>query len=105
MKKKINELFSEGRDHEEVGRWLFSLTPLGVAFVFYFIFLLQLDIQNKSLLYVIGAAAGFTGLQSYWIARGWKRNEGLTVLLGIAGILVAALLVWLFLGFTQKAGV
>ncbi len=104
INNKIKEMFSQERDHEEVSRWIFSLTPLGVAFTFYFIFLLPLEIENKNLLYVIGAAAGFSGLQAYWIARGWRRNEGLTVVLGIVGIAFALLLAWLYLGFSMKTG-
>ena len=50
------------------------------------------------------AAAGFSGLQAYWIARGWRRNEGLTVVLGIVGIAFALLLAWLYLGFSMKTG-
>lgn len=101
---KMKEMFSLERDPEEVSRWIFSLTPLGVAFIFYFIFLWPMDIENKTLLYVIGAAAGFSGLQAYWIARGWIRNEGLTVVLGIIGIAFAVLLAWLYLGFMAKTG-
>jgi uncharacterized membrane protein HdeD (DUF308 family) len=102
--KKMKEMFSLDRDPEEISRWIFSLTPLGVAFIFYFIFLWPLEIENKLLLYVIGAAAGFSGLQAYWIARGWRRNEGLTVLLGVIGIAFAILLAWLYLGFSKKVG-
>lgn len=105
LTKKMKKMFSQERDHEEVSRWIFSLTPLGVAFIFYFIFLLPMEIENKTLLYVIGAAAGFSGLQAYWIARGWRRNEGLTVVLGFIGIAFAALLVWLYLGFRAKTGI
>ncbi len=104
INNKIKEMFSQERDHEEVSRWIFSLTPLGVAFTFYFIFLWPLEIEHKNLLYVIGAAAGFSGLQAYWIVRGWRRNEGLTVVLGIIGIAFALLLAWLYLGFSTKTG-
>ena len=104
ISKKIKDMFSRERDPEEISRWIFSLTPLGVAFIFYFIFLLPTDIENKNYLYVIGAAAGFSGLQAYWIARGWSRNEGLTVVLGVIGIAFAVLLAWLYLGFSTKTG-
>ena len=87
--------FVVGRDHEEMGRWIFSLIPLGVAFVFYFIFLLPADIANKDILYVTGATAGFSGLQAYWVVRGWKRRELLTVILGVLGITVAFGLTWI----------
>jgi uncharacterized membrane protein HdeD (DUF308 family) len=101
---KMKEMFSQERDPEEVSRWIFSLTPLGVAFIFYFIFLWPMDIENKNFLYVVGAAAGFSGLQAYWIARGWSRNEGLTVVLGIIGIAFAVLLAWLYVGLTKTGG-
>lgn len=87
------------RDRKEIQNWIFSLTPLGVAFVFFFIFLLPMEIANKDLILVIGAAAGFAGLQVYWIFRGWQRQEGLTVLLGIIGIIIAAAFVWAYSAF------
>ena len=61
--RKISQMFKNSRDEKEVERWLFSLTPLGVAFVFFFIFLLPMDLPNKNLVLVTGAAAGFAGLQ------------------------------------------
>ena len=94
---KISQMFKNSRDEKEIERWLFSLTPLGVAFVFFFIFLLPMDIPNKNLVLVTGAAAGFAGLQSYWIYRGWRRNEGSTVLLGLIGIALTGCAVWLYL--------
>ena len=87
--RKLNKLTSGHRNAEEASNWVFSLTPLGVAFCFYFIFLLPLEIQDKDLLYVLGATAGFTGLQIYWTCRGWVRNEGSTVLLSLLGIMLA----------------
>ncbi|MGD2054348.1 MAG: hypothetical protein PVG45_09590 [Gammaproteobacteria bacterium] len=99
--KKMKKMFAQDRDHAEMSTWLFSLTPLGIAFCFYFVFLLPMDIPNKDLLYVVGAAAGFSGLQAYWIARGWKRNEGMTVVLGILGIGFAILLTWAYIGLTR----
>ena len=66
-RKKIKKMFEGERDPAEMSTWIFSLTPLGIAFSFYFVFLLPLDIENKDLLYVVGAAAGFSGLQAYWI--------------------------------------
>ena len=46
---------------------------------------------------VIGAAAGFTGLQSYWIFRGWQKNHALTIVLGLIGIAIVLGLVRLYL--------
>jgi hypothetical protein len=93
---KIDHLMHSHRDETEVQRWLFSLTPLGVAFAFFFLLILPMDIANKDMVMVTGLAAGFAGLQGYWIFRGWQRNEGLTVLLGLLGIVAAALFVWAY---------
>ena len=59
--EKLTRLIKTNRDEKEVERWIFSLTPLGVAFVFFFIFLLPMDIPNKNTVLVTGAAAGFAG--------------------------------------------
>jgi len=97
---KLGQLIKNSRDEKEVERWIFSLTPLGVAFVFFFIFLLPMDIANKNTILVTGAAAGFAGLQSYWIYRGWRRNEGSTVLMGIIGIGLTFAAVWLYMSLS-----
>jgi uncharacterized membrane protein HdeD (DUF308 family) len=99
--EKFKKMFNAERDHSEMSTWIFSLTPLGIAFCFYFVFLLPMEIANKDLLYVVGAAAGFAGLQTYWIARGWKREEGVTVILGFVGIIFAFILTWAYISFTR----
>ena len=104
LNEKLQKLTEGHRDAEEMSNWIFSLTPLGVAFIFYFIFLLPMDIENKNLLYVIGAAAGFSGLQAYWIYRGWRRNDGSTVLLGLIGIMFAVILTWAYVAFINASG-
>ncbi len=96
INEKFDHLLHSQRDHKEVQRWLFSLTPLGVAFAFFFILILPMDIEHKDMIMVTGLAAGFAGLQAYWIFRGWQREEGLTVLLGFLGILAAAVFVWAY---------
>jgi uncharacterized membrane protein HdeD (DUF308 family) len=101
LSKKVKKMFKGERDPAEMSTWIFSLTPLGIAFTFYFIFLLPMEIENKDLLYVVGAAAGFAGLQAYWISRGWKRNDGMTVVLGIVGIIFALILTWAYIGITR----
>ena len=101
MRKKLKKMFAKERDPAEMSTWIFSLSPLGIAFTFYFVFLLPMDIENKDLLYVVGAAAGFSGLQAYWIARGWKREDGVTVILGLVGIAFAFLLTWSYISFTR----
>ena len=99
--KKIKKMFEGERDPAEMSTWIFSPTPLGIAFCFYFVFLLPLEIENKDLLYVVGAAAGFSGLQAYWISRGWRREDGITVILGIVGIVFAFILTWAYIGLTR----
>ena len=74
---KIDHMLETHRDEKEVQRWIFSLIPLGVAFVFFFIFLLPMDIPNKDIVLVIGAAAGFAGLQTYWIVTWLAAGRGL----------------------------
>ncbi len=96
---KVDKLLESKRDEQEVQRWIFSLIPLGVAFVFFFIFMLPMDLANKDVILVTGAAAGFAGLQTYWIFRGWQRDEALTILLGIIGIVIVALFVWAYVTF------
>ena len=95
---KLNKLLTTRRDPREVQDWIFSLTPLGVAFVFFFVFMLGMDIPDKTLVLVVGFAAGFTGLQSYWVFRGWCRNHFSTVLLGVIGIAITLSALWLYLG-------
>ena len=94
---KLGKLLRTGRNPQEIETWLFSLIPLGVAFVFFFIFMLPMDIPRKDVVMVIGTAAGFTGLQSYCIFRGWRKNHALTIVLGLIGIAIVLWLVRLYL--------
>jgi hypothetical protein len=94
---KLGKLLRTRRNPQEVEDWLFSLIPLGVAFIFFFIFLLPMNIPNKDMVMVIGVAAGFIGLQSYWIFRGWCKNHALTIVLGLIGIALVLGLVKLYL--------
>lgn len=96
---KLTKLIKTSRDPDEVHGWLFSLIPLGVAFAFFFIFLLPMEIANKNLILITGFAAGFAGLESYWVLRGWRKNHGSTVLMGLIGIAVTFGLVWLYIGW------
>ena len=95
---KLSKLLTTSRDPQEVQDWIFSLTPLGVAFVFFFLFMLAMDIPDKTLGLVVGVSAGFTGLQSYWVFRGWRRNHFSTVLMGVIGISITLAALWLYLG-------
>jgi hypothetical protein len=96
---KLRRLMQTSRDQKEIEDWLFSLTPLGVAFVFFIIFVLPMDLPNKDMILVTGIAAGFIGLQSYWVFRGWRKNHGSTVLLGIIGIVITLSLAWGYMAF------
>jgi len=96
---KLSRLLRTSRDQKEVEDWIFSLTPLGVAFVFFIIFIMPLNLPNKDMIIATGIAAGFTGLQSYWIFRGWRKNHGSTVLLGIIGIGITLSIAWLYIKF------
>jgi hypothetical protein len=96
--RKLGKLLKTSRNPQEVEDWILSLTPLGVAFVFFFIFLLPMDIPRKDVILIVGTAAGFTGLQSYWIFRGWRKNHAITIVLGLIGIAIVLGLVKLYLG-------
>ena len=87
---KLNKLLTTHRGPGEVQDWIFSLTPIGVAFVFYLIFIMSTNIEPKGLFIAYGAAAGFIGLESYWIIRGWRNNHLLTIMLGLIGIGITA---------------
>jgi predicted RND superfamily exporter protein len=58
-----------------------------------------MDLPNKDMILVTGIAAGFIGLQSYWVFRGWRKNHGSTVLLGIIGIVITLSLAWGYMAF------
>jgi hypothetical protein len=96
---KVDNMLDLKRDEKEIQRWIFSLIPLGVAFVFFFIFMLPMEIANKDVILVTAAAAGFAGLQTFWIFRGWRRAEALTIVLGVIGIVIAAAFVWSYIAF------
>lgn len=97
---KLNKLVRTSRGIGESEQWLFSLTPIAVAFVFYIMFIISTDIENKGLFIAYGAAAGMVGLESYWIVRGWRRNHGSTVIMGVLGILITLGLLKLYMAFS-----
>ena len=76
---KFNKLLATKRKAGEAEDWIFSLTPISVAFVFYIMFIISTDIEQKGLFIAFGAAAGVVGLESYWIVRGWRQNHISTV--------------------------
>jgi len=97
---KLSKLMSTSRDRHEVEDWMFTLTPLGVAFVFFIVFILSTDIVNKGLIMAVGTAAGFVGLQTYWVFRGWRKNHAITVFTGLLSIVLALGLVWFYIQIT-----
>jgi hypothetical protein len=97
---KLAKMLSTSRDRYEIEDWMFTLTPLGVAFIFFIVFILSSDITNKGLVMVVGTAAGFVGLQSYWVFRGWRKNHAVTVVTGLLSIALVLGLVWSYLKFT-----
>jgi hypothetical protein len=44
---KLNKLLTTDRDKCEAEDWIFSLTPMGVAFVFYVMFIMSTNIEPK----------------------------------------------------------
>jgi len=98
-KSKLEKLFTTKRKTGEGEDWIFSLTPIGIAFVFYIMFIISSDIDQKGLFIAYGAAAGIIGLESYWIVRGWRNNHGSTVIMGILGIAITLGLLKLYMSF------
>ena len=96
MTSKLNKLLTTGRDKSEAEDWIFSLTPTGVAFAFYMIFIMSTNIEPKGLFLAYGAAAGFIGLESYWIIRGWRKNNVSTIVMGLIGIAITLSLLFLY---------
>jgi hypothetical protein len=96
---KLNKLVTTHRGPGEIQDWIFSLTPIGVAFVFYIVFIMSTQIEPKGLFIAFGAAAGFIGLESYWIIRGWRNNHAITIVLGFLGIAMTLGLLGLYLNF------
>ncbi len=94
---KLNKLLTTSRNKSEAEDWIFSLTPMGVAFVFYVMFIVSSNIEPKGLFLAYGAAAGFIGLESYWIVRGWRKNNASTIVMGLIGIAVTLSLLFLYI--------
>ena len=93
---KLNKLLTTSRDKTEAEDWIFSLTPMGVAFAFYIMFIMSTNIEPKGLFLAYGAAAGFIGLESYWIVRGWRKNNVSTIIMGLIGIAITLGLLFLY---------
>ena len=97
---KLSKLAKTNRDVGEAESWIFSIAPVGVAFVFYIMFIISSEIEQKGLFIAYGATAGIIGLETYWIIRGWRKNHGSTVVMGIIGIAITLGLLNLYLSFT-----
>lgn len=98
---KLKKLAKTKRDVGEGESWIFSLAPVGVAFVFYIMFIISSDIEQKGLFMAYGATAGIIGLETYWIVRGWRKDHGSTVFMGIIGIAITLALLKLYLSFSN----
>jgi hypothetical protein len=96
---KFSRLVKSNRQPRELDDWVFSVAALGLSFFFYIILVLSSGLESQGLLIALGAAAALIGLESYWIMRGWRKNNLTTILLGITGILVVLALLWLYLYF------
>jgi uncharacterized membrane protein HdeD (DUF308 family) len=94
---KSDKLLGTARHPDEAENWMFSLIPVVVAFAFYIFFILNSDIAEKNLFIAFGAAAGFVGLETYWIVRGWRKNHGSTVLMGFLGIAATVGILYFYL--------
>lgn len=97
---KLSKLAKTSRDVGEAESWIVSLAPVGVAFVFYIMFIISSEIEQKGLFIAYGATAGIIGLETYWIVRGWRKNHGSTVVMGMLGIAATLGLLKLYLSFS-----
>ena len=100
---KLEKLVKTSRRTGEGEDWIFSLVPISVAFVFYTLFIITSEIEEKGTFLVFGAAAGIIGLESYWIIRGWRNDHGSTVIMGILGIAITLGLLYMYLSFNAVA--
>ncbi len=103
VSQKIKKMILIPRDDKEIERWFISLAPLCLAFAFFIVFISSMEMPNKDIIYTIGGTAGFSGLQTYWIGRGWSRGDGSTVILGFIGIAFAVAIAWLYI-YVIRAG-
>jgi hypothetical protein len=94
---KLNKLLTTHRSPGEIQDWIFSLTPIGVAFVFYIVFIVSSGLEPRGLFIAYGAAAGFIGLESYWVVRGWHNNHASTIIMGLIGIITTLALLGFYM--------
>jgi hypothetical protein len=96
---RLKQLLHTSRDECEAHDWVFSLTPVGVAFVFYLMFIMSANIERSGMFIAFGAAAGFIGLESYWVVRGWKKKHLSTIVLSTLAIALTVGLLNVFMHF------
>jgi apolipoprotein N-acyltransferase len=101
MHEKEEEL-TNANSSEDVESWIFSLIPVGVAFACYVVFILQANLENKNLFMAYGATAGFIGLESYWILKGWRKKRTSIVVMGLIGIAITLGILFLYLSVVQN---
>ena len=92
-----DELQNNENGSKLVENWIFSLIPVGVAFLFYVVIILQSELEHANRFIVIGAVAGFVGLESYWILRGLQARRSGIVVMGIVGIAITLGILYLVL--------
>lgn len=71
-----------------VESWIVSLIPISVAFVFYLVFIMTTSLPNKGEFIAYGAAAGFVGLESYWVMQGVRMGKKRIIIMGLSGIVL-----------------
>jgi hypothetical protein len=103
LTERLSKMFNEYRDDKEMEKWVMSLAPLTIAFLFFVIFMMPVAVNDKDLILVGAGCAGFAGLQAYWVVRGWKRAEGMTILQGLVGIVAAGGVAWVYVNFLRNA--
>jgi hypothetical protein len=96
---KVSKPFRAGRDPKVKKDLVFSLGPLGAALAFFLVFIWLIDIPDKDVIIVTGAAAGIIGLASYGVFRGWRKKHVATILLGLTGIAVTIAIAWSYMVF------
>jgi hypothetical protein len=96
---KLNKLLNTSRDVHEAYDWIFSLAPISVAFVFYVMLIASANLEQREVFIAYGAAAGIIGLETYWILRGWVKNNLSTIILSFLAIVITLGLLNLYLRF------
>ncbi len=96
---KLSKLLNTKRDIREAGDWVFSLIPISVAFAFYVLFIMSADLEQSGVFIAYGTAAGFIGLETYWVVRGWYKNHLSSIIMSVIAIAMTVGLLNLYLYF------